>query len=124
MGRVLLAADVRDIEWFDEHGENIAPEAWNNAEERTLVLRRAARLADGSILMLTLMLNPGDADCRFVIPPPRHGGRLLLDTAQPQAPAREIGNAETMVVRSRAAVLLEAEAAGPARTASPAEPSE
>ena len=35
------APGVLDIDWFDEHGEAISAEAWNDPEERLLALRRA-----------------------------------------------------------------------------------
>src|SRR3954471_13837263 len=33
---------VLDIAWFDEHGQVLSPDAWNNPAERSMVLRRAA----------------------------------------------------------------------------------
>ena len=50
-GRHELAPDMIDIAWFDERGAQLVPEAWNNPDDRTLVLRRAVRL-------------PRWADCR------------------------------------------------------------
>jgi isoamylase len=108
-GRHELAPGVLDIEWFDERGEVIPPDAWNNPEERTLVLRRAARLDDGRVPMLTLMLNPTAKDRSFVMPPPPAETRLLLDTGAPSAPERAISGRE-LTVAARGAVLLLANA--------------
>ena len=36
------APGVNDIAWFDEQGGGISPAAWNDPEQRTLMLRRAA----------------------------------------------------------------------------------
>ncbi|MEO9190589.1 MAG: glycogen debranching protein GlgX [Acetobacteraceae bacterium] len=110
MGRHETATGVLDIEWFDEKGGAIAPEAWNDPEERTLVLRRAVRLADGRTPMLTMMLNPTGEDRPFAVPAPARPTRLLLDTAESATAERDIAAAEEILVRAHALVLLVAEA--------------
>ena len=104
-GRHKPAPGVLDIEWFDQQGETISVEAWNNPEERTLVLRRATRLPDGSATVLTLMLNPTDEDRVFTMPQPALPTRILIDTAAPNEPEREVERSELMV-SARSAVLL------------------
>jgi glycogen operon protein len=104
-GRYTLAPGVRDIEWFDERGAVIPAEAWNNPEERTLVLRRAARLVDAGVEVLTLMLNPTGDDRVFVVPPPALPTRMLVDTASPGEAEHELERSEVMV-SARSAVLL------------------
>ena len=49
---------VQDIAWFDEQGGGISPEAWNDPQQRTLMLRRAAADEHGRVTILTLLLNP------------------------------------------------------------------
>ncbi|HEY5301003.1 MAG TPA: glycogen debranching enzyme GlgX, partial [Acetobacteraceae bacterium] len=105
-----VIGDVLDIEWFDGRGGTIAPEAWNDPEERTLVLRRAVRLADGRIPMLTMMLNPTAEDRHFAVPAPSRPTRLLLDTAELESAERDIAPGEQVQVRAHALVLLIAEA--------------
>ena len=39
-GRVHPAPGIADIAWFDQSGETIPVEAWNDIEQRTLILRR------------------------------------------------------------------------------------
>ena len=41
-GATELRPGLNDIAWFDEHGQPMTPEAWNETEARTLALRRAA----------------------------------------------------------------------------------
>ncbi|HEX5327170.1 MAG TPA: glycogen debranching enzyme GlgX, partial [Acetobacteraceae bacterium] len=108
-GRHELAADVIEIAWFDEGGAPVSADAWNNPEQRTLVLRRAVRLPDGRLPLLTLLLNPTANDRRFVLPPPALPSRTLIDTAAPDAPEREIEGAALMVA-ARSAVLVVADA--------------
>ena len=43
-----LAPGVAELSWWDDRGVQLAPEDWDNGEGRALVLRRAARTADGT----------------------------------------------------------------------------
>jgi len=104
-GRQKPAPGLLDIEWFDERGAIIPAEAWNNPEERTLVLRRAAWLPDGKATVVTLMLNPTEEDRVFTLPRPALPTRILVDTAAPDEPERELERSE-LLVSSRSAVLL------------------
>jgi len=106
-GKEELAPGVLDISWFDEHGEIISSEAWNNPEERTLVLRRAAKNDDESIVILTLLLNPTADDRLFRLPPPDLKARILLDSTDPAAGERDLEGGEIHVA-ARGAVLLRA----------------
>ncbi len=104
-----MADDVRDIEWFDAQGAIMAPEAWNDPEEGALTLRRAVRLADGRVPMLTMMLNPTGEDRLFAVPAPARQSRLLLDTADLDATEGPVR--DSVDVRAHSLVLLIAEAA-------------
>lgn len=61
---------VHDIAWFDEWGQAMTEQAWNDPEARTLVLRRAGRREDGRVELLTLALNPSGEDRIFRLPEP------------------------------------------------------
>jgi isoamylase len=99
------APDVLDIAWFDEQGQVVSPEAWNNPQERTLVLRRAVADPDGKVPILTCLFNPTPEDRTFKLPPPRLATRLLLDSADPAGAERDIvGGA--LSVQARSVVLL------------------
>jgi glycogen operon protein len=100
---------VLDMAWFDEHGGIISAEEWNNPNERCLVLRRSARM-DSSVVVVTLLLNPTPEDRVFQLPEPHRTRRVLIDTADPQAPERDL-EANEVSVASRSAVLLIAEVA-------------
>jgi len=99
------APGVRDIEWFNANGEIISEQSWNNGEERILAVRRAARENDGTISILTLLLNPTGDAVHFRLPPPGRPTRVLIDSAVPDAPERDVGS-EEMEVHSRSAVML------------------
>jgi glycogen operon protein len=104
-GRDKPAPDVLDIAWFDEQGESLSPEAWNNPQERTLVLRRAAAETDGRVPILTCLFNPTPEDRSFKLPPPGLPTRLLLDSADPAGGERDI-DGETVGVKARSVVLV------------------
>src|SRR5205085_973094 len=82
------APGVLDIAWFDEQGQLILPDAWDDPERRLLVLRRAIKGSDGSLAILACFFNPEGQDHTFTLPPPRSTATLLLDSADPFAPER------------------------------------
>ena len=101
-GRDEPAPGVLDIAWFDTHGEIISSESWNNPEKRLFAVRRASRNdGDGRVPILTLFLNPSDSDRVFRLPAPELPTRVLIDSAQPVQPERDLqGNEITVVARS------------------------
>jgi isoamylase len=100
-----LAPGLADISWFDQHGEPISEEAWHNPEERTIVLRRAARNLDGAISALTLIMNPTVEKMTFRLPAPHMPTRVLVDSDKPHLAEHDIGSHE-IVVAGRSAVLV------------------
>ncbi len=104
-GRDRPAPDVLDIAWFDEQGQVVSPEAWNNPHERTLALRRATADADGKVPILTCLFNPTPEDRTFKLPPPRFATRLLLDSADPAGAERDIVG-DSVPVKARSVMLV------------------
>jgi isoamylase len=97
---------VLDIDWFDQQGKRIASEAWNNPEERIVVLRRAERDSDtGKVSTLTLFLNPSPERRTFVVPEPKCPTHVLIDTDAPEAPERDL-DGPTIDVAGRSAVMV------------------
>ncbi len=100
-------AGVADIGWFDQRGATMPSDAWNDVEQRTLILRRAMRGHEGAATILTLLLNPTEQVRQFRLPEPRVPSRILLDTAVPEAGQREVR--DHVSVEAHAATLLYAE---------------
>jgi len=98
------APGIRDIAWFDTHGEIISSESWNNPEKRLFALRRASKNDDGSVAILTLFLNPSENDRVFRLPTQNVPTRLLIDSADPEKPETDILG-EEITVLARSAVL-------------------
>jgi glycogen operon protein len=107
-GKVEAAPGISDIAWFDENGSTPSIDAWNDPQQRALVLRRAMRSDEGKTVILTLLLNPSGDDRQFGLPLPHRPGRVLVDTAEAGAEAREI-DGRHLTLAARSAVLLYAE---------------
>jgi isoamylase len=105
-GKEELAPGMTDIAWFDPGGRPMTSEAWNNPQERIIVLRRAMRENDGAIVSaLTLLLNPTEEKRTFLLPEPRVPARMLIDTDAFEAPERDL-DGEKVDVAARSAVLV------------------
>jgi glycogen operon protein len=107
-GRAEPAPGIADIAWFDEDSGTISIDAWNDPEQRSLILRRAAELPGGKVAILTLLLNPTSEDCIFRLPPPDVPSRILVDSSAPEA-AETVLRGPDLPVAAHAAVLLYAE---------------
>ncbi len=105
-GQDELAPGILDIAWFDASGEQVSNDSWNNPEERRLVLRRAGRNGDGQLSILTAFFNATAEDHNFRLPLPGLPARLLIDSAQPDAPERDL-DGEEIVVGARSVVLTQ-----------------
>ena len=105
-GRTYPAPGIADIAWFDQSGETIPVEAWNDIEQRTLILRRSMRVPEGKVTILTLLLNPDDRPCDFRLPMPQSARPACCSTAP--SPRRSIALCWTTGVRvaAHSAVLL------------------
>ena len=103
-GQEEVAPGVLDIEWFDERGERLSPDDWQNPEGRALLMRRARRLPDGELELIALALNGADQTLSFVLPSEGLALERLVDSADPQAGLGPVG--QTLEMPGGAAVLL------------------
>ncbi|MGI4947069.1 MAG: glycogen debranching protein GlgX [Janthinobacterium lividum] len=83
---------VDDVEWWDERGEKLSAEDWNNPEGRALVMRRALALDDGTVEVITMLLNAASDAIVFKLPAPGENRRLLADSARPDARDEPVGD--------------------------------
>jgi len=104
-GEVDVAPGIKDIDWYDERGEHMSEQDWQNADGRALVMRRARRCEDGQLEVVTMLMNASHEPLTFRLPPP-HGleRRMILDSAAPTSPESEVG--DEIVVQDRAAVIV------------------
>jgi isoamylase len=100
-----VLAGVHDIDWFDERGEGLSPEAWQDPEGRALALRRAGPGLDDELEVLLIMLNATPAAITFSAPQPPMQWEVLLDSAHPEAAAHTLPGITFDVAAHTIAVL-------------------
>jgi isoamylase len=105
-GRIDVTDTLSDIKWVDERGRQMTEDDWHNGVAHLLGLQRACRHADGSVEVLLMLFNGDVSDHRFLLPPPRLGYQVLIDTAAPDV--NEDSVSESRVVAAHAMVLLKA----------------
>ena len=96
--------DLPDLTWYDEHAQLMTPEAWDFADGRLLMVRRAGR-ANGRVEVSLLLINGSHRDHGFRLPDPALPWRQLLDTAHPHSTERPVAGS-AMTVTSRSLRLL------------------
>ncbi|HEY3596743.1 MAG TPA: glycogen debranching protein GlgX [Paraburkholderia sp.] len=100
-----------DVGWFDERGDPLTIEAWQDPEGRAFTLRRAGAGLDGQTEVLLMMLNASGEALRFTPPPPHLEWHVLADTAEPDAPRRPLATPD-LEVAAHGLVVLAAQPAG------------
>ncbi|MFC7513818.1 glycogen debranching protein GlgX [Herbaspirillum sp. GCM10030257] len=85
-----LEPGIRDVAWFDERGEELSSEAWQNPEARALTVQRASFNGGGLIDMVLMLINGGHEPLLFSFPEPSRTWHLLLDSALDETQNREI----------------------------------
>ncbi len=108
-GQEMPADGVSDIAWFDASGELVSSDSWNDAEERRLVLRLARQNGDDAVTLLTAFFNSSAEDHSFHLPPPHWPARIILDSAHPDAPERDLAETKEgieILVASRSVVVV------------------
>ncbi|WP_235425514.1 glycogen debranching protein GlgX [Croceibacterium mercuriale] len=103
-GEEEIAPGMLDIDWFDERGEHLSQEDWHNPEGRALLMRRVRRREDGVLEVVSMLMNGSDDPLTFNLPRPSRERRLVIDSADPTAPEREIG--DMVEVQAHAVVLI------------------
>jgi glycogen operon protein len=98
---------VADIDWFSMTGETLEQQDWDNPIEKTLIMRRALRREDGRVEVLLLLLNAAEFPLEFTLPQPALSWRLVLDSADPEAEARDLTE-NGLTVADRAAAVVAA----------------
>jgi glycogen operon protein len=103
---------MRDVDWFDERGEPLTNEAWQDREARALILRRAGRDGEGALHVLLLMHNGSHERLAFALPGPRLEWNVLADSTAPDARAHKL-EGERLDIDAHGFVLLAAQTPPP-----------
>jgi glycogen operon protein len=106
-GRSEPVPGISDTQWFGQDGEPLTPEAWGDPVAKTFAMLRADNAAEGGADTVLLLINADSADQTFVLPGVTRNWTILLDSADPDADERMLGEGEdTVQVGSRSVVLL------------------
>ena len=111
-GRTEAAPGLLDIDWFDERGAHLSPEDWNNPAGKALSMRRVRRLDDGSLEVVTMLMNASEYPLVFTLPPPDLPGKLVIDSADPQCAEIAVGHTIEVLDRSVKVVVAHGAPAG------------
>ncbi len=94
------------MSWFDERGNPLAIEVWQDPEGRALTLRRAGPGLSNDIDEVLLIFNASSQNLAFTPPAPHLEWNMLLDSAEPDAPERPLVGSEIEVAAHSIVVLL------------------
>ncbi|WMY11181.1 glycogen debranching protein GlgX [Paraburkholderia phenoliruptrix] len=102
-----------DVGWFDENGDPLTIEAWEDPEGRAFTLRRAGPGLSGETEVLLMMLNASAETLRFTPPAPHLEWHVLLDTADTHSAPHRLA-ATDLEVAAHGLVILAAQPVGEA----------
>jgi glycogen operon protein len=100
-----LAAGIQDIAWFDETGQPLSSEAWQNPEARALAVRRASLDAAGKPECVLMFVNAGTDPIDFRFPPPRDNWYRVLDTAADGNTTQQV-HEDTVTVQGHSVIVF------------------
>ena len=75
-----IAPGYHDLEWLDERNQILSQEDWENSNGRALVMRRAAKNANGKTDVFALLMNSSEDAIEFVLPEALRW-QVLIDSA-------------------------------------------
>ncbi|MGN8000160.1 glycogen debranching protein GlgX [Sphingomonas sp. 22176] len=100
-----IAPGLRNIEWFDERGQPLSPQDWQNPEGKALIMRRTRLISENEFEAITLLMNGSQSPLTFELPGPHGYRRLLVDSADTGIGERDLEE-RSIEVQDRSAVLL------------------
>jgi isoamylase len=89
-GRLEPLPQVKDVEWFDENGDIMRGEDWQNSEGRFLCLRRAARRDEHRCEVTLVLTNNTMTAHTFQLPDPPFQWWLRLNSDDPGGAEAEL----------------------------------
>ncbi|PKR89957.1 glycogen debranching enzyme GlgX [Pleomorphomonas diazotrophica] len=109
-----------DVVWFNNHGERMSEEDWENPHSKCLTLRLAPVLESEAPLLI--MLNASHVPVSFKVPPGQPGDwEVILATGEDFEDVR-LGSADHFTMPARTLVLAEWREQSPATTVPDATP--
>jgi len=100
-----VAPGLPDALWFDEQGNPLSDEAWQNPEARALAVQRASLRVDGQADAVLMFVNAGHDPIDFRFPQSSFQWHLLLDSAADETVTRAVSE-DSMQVQGHSVVLF------------------
>jgi len=85
-----IGEGMRDLAWFDERGEELSSDAWQNPEARALTVQRASVDEEGRIDIVLMLVNGAHDALAFRFPGPARTWHLLVDSSTDETEVRAI----------------------------------
>jgi isoamylase len=101
----MVAEGMRDLAWFDERGDELPSDAWQNPEARALTVQRASVDDEGRLDIVLMLVNGGHDALSFRFPGTRRPWHLLVDSSADETEVREM-TGETIDVPGHSILVL------------------
>ncbi len=83
-----ILPNLHNLDWFDDHGNHLEGEDWDNQEGRALAIRRVTCNENGLPDPVLLLVNAWEEPLEFTFPAPTMRWCLLLESATPEIRTR------------------------------------
>ena len=103
-GHEQIAPGVLDIEWFDERGQRLSYGDWGNPQGRALIMALAGN-SNGKREYAAVMMNASEFTLDFTLPQ-SFRWRLLVDSADPETPERDLAEGRYCLQDRSAAIAI------------------
>jgi isoamylase len=104
-GQQEYAPGIHDLDWFDERGQPLRDDDWENPEGRALAMRRAARTEDGGLEVVAFLVNASEESLPFELLGDFEW-RVAIDSAKPDMSGEPPAGAAYTVEHNSAALLV------------------
>jgi glycogen operon protein len=102
-----LLPGLPPVSWFNERGDEMHEDDWNDAEGRLLMLRRALPKGRRHVDVTLLLVNGTGEPHGFTLPGPKLPWRLRIDSGHPEAPERNLDEG-VLELKGQSVMLLTA----------------
>ena len=100
-----ILPDLHNLDWFDDHGNRLEGEDWDNQEGRALAIRRVTCDENGPPDPVLLLVNAWEEPLEFTFPAPSMRWCLLLESAMPEIRTRWL-ETNSVTVAGHSVMLL------------------
>ena len=103
-GRKEIVPGVLNIDWFDERGTALSLHDWRNGAGRALVMRLAAKRANGRADVVAVMVNASNEALTYTLPGD-FSWHLLVDSVDPTKDTGAVSDGRYLLDAHGAAIL-------------------